>query len=131
MGLDGPGSAGQELHEKPRQRFVGVVVATEGDARPVRIARQGRQAVQPPDHLHQRVLHVGPDPETQIEVGIFSLGIAFDLLYSGHALHDFLKRLEELRLDLLGRGGAPAGLDGQLGLFYVGEELQRQPVKAQ
>jgi len=112
VGFDRPWRPRQQLHEEPGQRFVGVVVAAERDARSVRIPRQWRQAIQPTDHLDQCALHVGADGEAQVEVGVFRLRVAFDLLDPGHALHDLLERLKEFRLDFLGRGGTPASLDG-------------------
>ena len=78
---------------------------------PVGIPRQGRQAVQAPDRLHQRVLHVRAEREAQVDVRPADEGITLDLLDPRQALHDVLEWLEELGLDFLGGGGAPTGLD--------------------
>ena len=129
--LDRTRGPGKQLHEEPGQGLVGIAVTPERHAGAIGIARQRRQTIDAPDHLHERVFHVRSEREAQVHLSLPGEGVAFDFLYARHPLHDVFQGLEELRLDLLGRGRAPTSLDGQFRSVDVREQLQRQAAQAQ
>jgi hypothetical protein len=99
--------------------------------RAVRVARQRRQADHAADDVDQRRFHVGADREREEYLAAAGIGVAVDFLNAGQALQYLLLRLQQLRLDFLGRGAAPVGEDGDRRPFDVGKQLQRQVPQAE
>ena len=129
--LDRPFGAGQQLHEEPRQRVVGVVLATaELDDRPVGVGRLRADPVHAPDHVDQGRTHVGADGEGQVDEAAAGIGVALDLLDARQTLQHLFLRLEQLGLGFLGRSRSPAGEDRDVRPLDVGKQLQRQPAEA-
>ena len=112
--IDRSRGAGQELHEEPAQRFVGVAattIAADLHDRPVGILRNRTHAVDAPDHFDQRVLHIRADREGQIDEAAAGTGIAIEFFQTGQALQHLLLRFEQFGLDFFGRGRAPVRLN--------------------
>ena len=104
--VDGPGRAGQQLHEEPRQRVVGAVAAVlaERDLRRLRVARQRRQLVHAADDFEHRRLHVGADGETQVDERAARVRERVERLHAAQTRERPLLRLDDLGFDL---GRAP------------------------
>jgi hypothetical protein len=132
IALDRPFAPRQQLHEEERQLLVRIAaVAAELHDRPVRIARQRRQAAHAADDVDQRRFHVGADRERQEHLAAAGIRVAVDFFNAGQALQHLLLRLQQLRLDFLGRGAAPVGDDPDRGPFDVGKQLQGQLPQAE
>ncbi len=121
--------ARQQLHEEETQRGIGILRA-ELHHRRAGVARQRRHAVQSAQHFHQHGAHVGADGEGEVDEGAAGIGVAVHLFQARDTLQHGFLRFEQFGLHFLRGGGAPAGLDGKLGTFDVGEELQRQSLQA-
>ncbi len=126
--LDRAGRARLQLHEEPGQRLVrpAAAVLAERDARRVGVARQRRQLVHARDHVDERAAHVRADRELEVDEGAACIRERLDLLQARQAAQRLLLRLDQLGLDLGGRGRAPAGEDRDDRLVDVREQLHRQ-----
>jgi hypothetical protein len=125
------GSPRQLLHEVPGQGAVGRTPAAQLDDRRIGVRRQGRQAVQPADDVHQRGLHVGFQAELHVDERAAVEGVGLHDLQSRQSLEYLFHRFQDFRLDLLGGSGPPACLYVELRQVDIGKKLHGQPVEAE
>ena len=102
----------------------GAAVAAHGvDDRLVGVLGVARNAVEAVEHLDQPAPKVVPDQELDGHLALAALGLGDDAAHPGQAAQHLLLRLDDLRLDLLRRGGPPRGTDGDLRPLDLGREL--------
>ena len=109
----------------------GAAVAAHGvDDRLVGVLGVARHAVEAVEHLDQPAPQVVPDHELDGHLALAALGLGDDAAHPGQPAQHLLLRLDDLRLDLLRRGGAPCGADGDLRPLDLGRELDGEAGQA-
>ena len=110
----------------------GTAVAADGvDDRLVGVLGIARNAVEAVEDLNEAAAQVVPDHELDGHLALAALGLGDDAVHPRQPAQHLFLRLDDLRLDLLGSGGAPRGADGDLRPLDLGGELDRKPRQAE
>ena len=116
------------LRHEPRD---GAAVAADGvDDRLVGVLGVARHAVEAVEHLDEPAPQIVPDHELDGHLALAALGLGDDAAHAGQPAQHLLLRLDDLRLDLLGRRGPPPGADGDLRPLDLGRELDGEAGQA-
>ena len=101
------------------------------DHRLVRVLGVAGNPVQAVEHFDEPAAQIVADREFDGDFALPALGLGNDAGHPGQPAQHLLLRLDDLRLHLLGRGGAPRGADGDLRSLDLGRQLDRQARKAE
>jgi hypothetical protein len=107
------------------------IVTADADDRLVGIHRIAGHLVQPVHDLDQRAVHVRADFELQVDAAGAVPGGRLHFQQARNAAQHVLLRFDDLRLDLVGRGGPPGCPDADFRTRDVGRHLDGQAHQAE
>ena len=123
VGVDRALVAGFAGEDEPGDRLV--LRPGRADDRLGGVVRLVGHPIQSVGHQHERLVHIGPDGELQLDLANAIVGRSDHAAQPLEAFEHLLLLRDDLALDLGWRRAGPEGLDGEDRLADIGRELNR------